>query len=414
MERTEEAGANAADSATTHEFRYSRFVGKVLGFYRSCARLREPLRPSRGRSLTKSTKLISATIRRERGSRHSGNVDILSIRVLLVDDYQNWRHFVRSTLRKQPGLQVIGEASDGLEAVQKAQELKPDLILMDIGLPALNGIEAAGQIRERCPASQILFLSQDRSPYTAEEALRTGAGGYVVKTDAGRELLPAVQAVLQGRQFVSTSLAANGFTQDKHTADNRCREVGVEHLPRQNEGPGARHEVKFYSSDAAFVAGLAGFIEAGLQMGNVVIVVATEPHRRGILRKLKADGLDLDAAIKQGSFRSLDSVETVSTLMVNDALDPLHCAKVVGDMIVEAAKGAKRQHARVTFCGECAPILLAQGNAEAAIQLEHLWDEITKRYGADTLCAYLWSAFPDKETNPIFERICAEHSVVYS
>ena len=129
--------------------------------------------------------------------------------ILVVDDYEPWRRFVSTTLQKQLTLQVIGEAADGLEAVQKVRQLQPDLILLDIGLPTLNGIEAARQIRELFPKSKILFLSENRSWDIAEEALRTGAGGYIVKSNAVGELLLAVKAVLEGKRFISASLAAN-------------------------------------------------------------------------------------------------------------------------------------------------------------------------------------------------------------
>jgi DNA-binding NarL/FixJ family response regulator len=136
-------------------------------------------------------------------------LDNSSIRVLVVEDYESWRNYISTTVGKQQGLQVIGEVSDGLEAVQSAEELQPDLILLDIGLPTMNGIEAARRIREVSPASKILFVSENRSLDIAEEALSTGAGGYVVKSDAGSELLLAVQAVLEGRRFISASLAGH-------------------------------------------------------------------------------------------------------------------------------------------------------------------------------------------------------------
>jgi DNA-binding NarL/FixJ family response regulator len=106
-------------------------------------------------------------------------------------------------------LQVIGEASDGLEGVQKAEELQPDLILFDVGLPTLNGIEAARRIRQLSPESKILFVSQDSSPAIVQEALRLGAMGYVAKTKARSDLLAAVEAIFQGRRFVSTGLAGH-------------------------------------------------------------------------------------------------------------------------------------------------------------------------------------------------------------
>jgi DNA-binding NarL/FixJ family response regulator len=131
------------------------------------------------------------------------------IRILVVDDYERFRDFERLTILAQPELQIVGEVSDGPEAVQKAKELQPDLILLDIGLPNLNGIEAARKIREVSSASKILFVSENRSPDIAEEALSTGAGGYVVKSDGATELLPAIKAVLEGRTFISASLAGH-------------------------------------------------------------------------------------------------------------------------------------------------------------------------------------------------------------
>jgi DNA-binding NarL/FixJ family response regulator len=128
------------------------------------------------------------------------------VRILLVDDYEPFRRFVRSTLRKRPSLQIIAEVSDGLEAVQQAQELKPDLILLDIGLPTLNGIEAARKIRKLAPESKIIFVTQESFADVLQEALSTGAQGYVLKARAGIDLIAAVEAVIEGRQFLSSSL----------------------------------------------------------------------------------------------------------------------------------------------------------------------------------------------------------------
>lgn len=126
-----------------------------------------------------------------------------SFRVLVVDDYVPFRQFVCSALAAKPELQIVGESSDGLEAVLKSEELQPDLILLDVGLPALNGIEAARRIRRVAPESKILFVSQESSPDIVQEALTTGALGYVVKAHAGRHLLAAVDAVLKGRHYTS-------------------------------------------------------------------------------------------------------------------------------------------------------------------------------------------------------------------
>ena len=125
------------------------------------------------------------------------------VRTLVVDDVDDFRHFLCSTLQEETRCEVVGEASDGLRAVQQAEELQPDLILLDLGLPILNGIEAARRIRKLSPNSKILFFTQNCSREIAEGALRTGANGYLLKSDA-TDLLWAVETVLKGEKFVSS------------------------------------------------------------------------------------------------------------------------------------------------------------------------------------------------------------------
>ena len=124
-----------------------------------------------------------------------------SVRILVVDDFEPWRQQVRSLLQKRPELCVIAEVANGLEAVQKAQELKPDLVLLDFGLPNLNG-DAAIRIREVAPNGKIVFLTQDSDRGVVRAALSTGAQGYVLKADAGIEL--------GGDDFVSSGIEVRG------------------------------------------------------------------------------------------------------------------------------------------------------------------------------------------------------------
>jgi|SRR3954471_4710003 len=114
--------------------------------------------------------------------------------ILVVDDFEPFRRFVCSSLQKKTGLLVVGEAADGLEAVQMAEKLRPNIIVLDIGLPILDGIEAARRIRVVSPLSKILFVSQESSADIVEQALCLGAG-YVIKTHAASELLAAVESL---------------------------------------------------------------------------------------------------------------------------------------------------------------------------------------------------------------------------
>jgi DNA-binding NarL/FixJ family response regulator len=331
-----------------------------------------------------------------------------SVRVLVVEDYEPFRKFVCLTLNKRPQLQIVGEVSDGIEAVNKAEVLRPDLILLDVGLPSLNGIEAARRMRTVCPDSRIVFVSQESSADVVQEALSLGALGYVVKAHAGSELLAAVEAVLQGTQYVSSGLSGHCFIP---SSDSKT--LGRPNQPLPSFAVGKKeirrsHECEFYSDDAAFVTGFARFIETALEAGDAVIVVATESHRKSLLQKLQGHGVDIVAAVDQGRYVSLDVADTLSTFMVNDLPDPVGFFKVVSDLIAPAAKATTGRNFRVALCGECASILWAQGKADAAIQVEQLCNQLSKRYGMDILCGLLRTNVHREEDQEIFRKICSK------
>jgi len=317
------------------------------------------------------------------------------MRILIADDFKDWRGQVLLLFGTRPEWQVTAEAADGLEAIQKAEELKPDLIVLDIGLPKLNGLEAARQIRQLSPSSKIVFLSQNNDLDVVRTALGT-AQGYVCKTDFRRDFLPAVQAVFRGQQFVSSSLKGYGFS-----------DTAGEKAPH-------RHEAQFYSDDAVFLDSLARFIATALKSGRAAIAIITESHRSGLVSRLKAQGLDVDAATQQGTYLQLDVAETLSTFMVNGMPDPTRFFEVAGGLIEAAAKAARQEHCGVVVCGECSPTLWAEGKAAAAIRVEQLFDQVGKSFGLDILCGYALSSFHGEKNEHFFQSICAEHSAVYS
>jgi DNA-binding NarL/FixJ family response regulator len=141
---------------------------------------------------------------RPRRSPADASGGILSTTVLVVEDFEPFRQFVCTILQSIPGIQVACELANGLQAVERSAELQPDLILLDIGLPGLDGIEAARRIRKHRQESKIIFLSMELSAEVVREALATGAVGYVAKPDAAGDLLIAVQAVLRGDRFIGS------------------------------------------------------------------------------------------------------------------------------------------------------------------------------------------------------------------
>lgn len=134
-----------------------------------------------------------------------------TVKVLVVDDYAPWMHFVSVALALKPEIKIVGQAQDGLTAIQKVVELTPDVVVLDIGLPDMNGIQVAKRIMELAPNVRILFLTENIAPEVVRAALLTGAQGYVVKSFAARELMPALEALLLDCYFVSAAAAASKF-----------------------------------------------------------------------------------------------------------------------------------------------------------------------------------------------------------
>ncbi len=133
------------------------------------------------------------------------------IRILVVDDHEVIRRAICSLLSSDPILDVICQTADGEQAVLKAEELQPDLVLLDISLPGISGIEAARRIRSVSPDSRIIFLSQHDSQQVVEDAVRAGGHGFVAKMDAGSDLLKAIRAVREGKRFVSQRIVSQGW-----------------------------------------------------------------------------------------------------------------------------------------------------------------------------------------------------------
>jgi CheY-like chemotaxis protein len=297
------------------------------------------------------------------------------VKILVVEDYAPFRRITCRTLQRRTEFEIF-EAGDGLEAVQKAEELQPDLILLDINLPKLHGFEAAKQIRRLAPRARLLFMSQESSSDIVRKALSLGAHGYVQKLSAGTDLLPAIDAVLGGQRFLSRSVA---FTE-----------------PTDAPAP-RRHEILFCADDAAVVDGLTRYIAAALNAADAAIVLVTESHRPHLLQALRTQGVDIDGAIERGTCLSFDA---------DVAPDPVKFLEAINGVRAAAAKAGKA-HPRVALCGERAGRLWAAGRTAEAVQLEQLCGELA--HDVDILCAY---PVPDTTDDQALTRICAEHTAV--
>lgn len=127
----------------------------------------------------------------------------MTIRILVVDDHAVVRHGLRTLLSSRPDWKIVDEAEDGVEAVDKANSLKPDVVILDVSMPRMDGLEACRRIRKDVPESEILIVTQHDSPQMMREAIRAGARGYVVKANVTTDLPAAIEAVSQHQPFTS-------------------------------------------------------------------------------------------------------------------------------------------------------------------------------------------------------------------
>jgi hypothetical protein len=173
------------------------------------------------------------------------------------------------------------------------------------------------------------------------------------------------------------------------------------------------HEVQFYSHEGVLLDRLVHFVISVLGAGNVAIVVATQSHRDRLAEILKSEGLDVDAAIKEGRYIPVDAASTLSLFMVNDMPDPVRFLEIVGCLIEQALKKGKAEHPRVAVFGEWVSLLCAEGKTEAAVRLEQLGNHLATTYEIDILCGYNLSSLRGEQDAKVIQRICAEHSAVY-
>jgi DNA-binding NarL/FixJ family response regulator len=332
------------------------------------------------------------------------------VRALVVDDNEPFRRFTCSALARMQDFQVIGEASDGLQAVHKALDLKPDLIVLDIGLPTLNGIEVTRQIMKSCPECKILIMSQGSSVDVAQEAFNSGALGYVMKSHAGSELPVAVDAVCRGGRFISKGLPSHNWANGENVnATNPSIEKEVRPEVSKKADSTHTHLLHLYADDKALLLGLIARVEAAVKAEDPMIVIVTEPHRTSLLARLQASGVGIAAAIDQGLLVLIDVDLALSAFMVNDQPDPIRFRTALGDVVSAAAGAASPEHRRVVAYGEIAPTLWARGHAEAAMQLERLTDEFARTQSVDILCAYVSDGF-SREQAGVYESFCSQHS----
>ena len=310
-----------------------------------------------------------------------------STKVLIAEDFEPFRQFIRRELQQHGDFETV-EVGDGLAAVDRAREWRPHLVLIDIGLPRLNGIGAAQQIRVLCPESKMVFLTQESSPEIVQAALGAGAQAYIRKIRAHDYLLDTIDTVLGASR-----------TDDPPA-------IGTNH---RHPSPG--HHAHVYADDGALLDSLEHFVASALMAHDAALVMATAPHLRMLLDRLQRVGIDVDGAIDRGTFRPFDAAEMLSQVVVNGGLDVERFRSALTSVIESTARSTMRERPRIAVFGECAALLCASGRIADAVRLEQTGNALDLRNRAvlDIVCAY--PLLPSR-TEPDFSRICREHAAI--
>ena len=285
--------------------------------------------------------------------------------ILIAEDFTTFREFAQNQLQRRPEFHVVSE-TDGSAAVKTAIELQPDVVVLDIGLPSLNGLDAARQIRSSSPQSDVVFLTQESSPDIVHEAFALGARAFIDKSRA-QYLLPTVEAILDG-------------------------------APTDR-----RHRAHFSQDKTTLLDEVECFLGTALAAHDAAIAIVTRTHQQQLRKRLTHLGGIVDEAIENGSFVLFDADELVSGLLA----DGLRYWRPVVIQAVEAAgRATGRADARVAVSGESASMLWGAGRVDAAIELERFGDELVRTMPVDLMCTY---ALVPLNGEPGFRTACAHH-----
>ena len=310
------------------------------------------------------------------------------LKILVAEDFRAFREFVCAQLRRRTDVHVVA-VDDGLAAVQAATDLQPDLVLLDIGLPTMNGLEAARHIRAQSPASKVVFLTQESAPEFVEAALELGVDGYIIKTRAHDYMLPVVETMLAGRaRGGERPRAARSRPDDRH-----------------------RHHAHCFADDSALLASAERFVLATLAAQDAAIVAMTRPHLDALSGGLRRRQSIIARAIEQGTLLMIDANDTVHALTADGPVDWGGLKAGWSALIAAAGAATGQPRPRVAAFSETGALLVAAGHVEIAMRLEAIADEMVARDlpALDLTCVYPMLP-PARDAS--FTRICAAHSLM--
>jgi DNA-binding NarL/FixJ family response regulator len=307
-------------------------------------------------------------------------------RILLVDDHRAFLEQVSQHLDRV--FDIVGLASDGHEALYLARRLTPDLVVLDVAMPGLNGFQTLEQLRRHAPDTRAVFLTMHRDDEFVAAAINAGAFGYVLKSRISVDLIPAISHALVRRLFLP-SLAALSMIR------------------------GSRHAVHFHANDTDYLDGVCELVAATLRSGEKLVMAASEATRTGVAQRLRARHIDVALLSQRGQYLEHDSALALSWVMNDGRPDE--------ERLRESMQTLERWRSNVphgsrpsqlTIIGDISASLCLSGDFGAALEMERIWNDLSGPLPFLTVCIYPIECFNQPAVRDRLPQICAAHSAV--
>jgi CheY-like chemotaxis protein len=341
------------------------------------------------------------------------------MRILIVDDSELMRRGIRSLLGKRTDWLVCGEAKDGLEATEKARELRPDVVLMDLSMPRMGGAEAIRILRAEFPDTAVIIVSQNDPDVLRRHAAELGAYGYIAKGDLTRDLVDMVERVggndrsLPDSFYLSRSVRAvedgRGVSADRKVAGGERVQKGLaEAWSSVLTGAGPRdHIVQLYQDQQFLNRAVCRFAAAAIANGEGVILIPTIAHWDAFKSRLK-DEVDVKAAEERGQLTIVNADEFLPAFLRDGMPDsPVFLALAAN--VVSRARGEGR-YPKVRCWGEMVSLLWERGDIAASMNLEDLFDQLAQQQNMAVFCSFLMDNFDGEVHARILPRLGENHS----